>query len=242
MNYFFITGTGKGIGKSLAEELLKNASNKVIGISRSNTITASNFEFIPLNLNDLSEVKKFSFPEIGSATGITLINNAGVIGEIKPLGCLSDNSIIEVFNVNLISPALLTNKFIRAYEKQIAEKIILHISSGAGKYPIDSWSAYCASKSGIDMFTRVGNEEQQVRNKNAFLHISIAPGIIDTAMQEQIRSADQKDFFRLNDFISYKNDRQLKTPEETAAAIVKLLSKINITGKEAVIALKDYQL
>jgi len=64
---------------------------------------------------------------------IYLINNAGALGFIKPIGKLTAASIISSYTLNLIAPSVLANAFIECYNTTDAEKVILTISSGAGK-------------------------------------------------------------------------------------------------------------
>ncbi|MCF6239768.1 MAG: SDR family NAD(P)-dependent oxidoreductase [Bacteroidales bacterium] len=224
MNYYYVTGTGKGIGKALALHLLQNEENYVIGLSRTNVIKNERFEFIPINLKNFDEVKKFQFIDIQDADKIVLINNAGIIGHINHVGAIDNNSIYETFMVNSIAPAVLMNNFIKAYQKQKIEKIVLTVSSGAGRHAIESWAAYCASKSAIDMFSWVADEEQKLSKNDYPVKIfSVAPGIVDTQMQTQIRNTDKSDFSGVDKFIEYKNKNMLNSPEKTAELLGQIL-------------------
>ena len=216
MNYYFITGTSRGIGKAMAELLLLDPENFVIGISRKCTIEHKSYSHVTLDLSDAEAVKKFQFGEIGKAKRICLFNNSGEIGTIKPLGKLSNTEIIKNLTLNLVSPCVLMNKFIDTFDKVVAEKIILNMSSGAGKNPVDGWSMYCASKAGLDMFSKVADLEEKVRSKKNFRVLSIAPGVVDTDMQTYIRSAASEDFSRLNDFIGFKKNKILLQPDAVA--------------------------
>lgn len=213
MNYYYITGTSRGLGKAFAEYLLHAApSNRVIGIARTCTIEHKNYSHFNVDLANVKQAKAFPFPPHHDAKKVVLMNNAGVIGMIKPSGKMSSEAIIHNYNVNLIAPTLLINNFMEAYKESNAEKIIINISSGAGKNPIDGWSTYCASKAGIDMFSRVVAEEQKTTFGYKFRIMSVAPGVVDTQMQNDIRAASAEDFSRLNDFINYKIENQLANP------------------------------
>ena len=52
---------------------------------------------------------------------------------------------------------------------------------------------------------------------------SIAPGIVDTAMQEQIRGADKTNFPEVDRFICYKEDGELASAEVVAQKYVNFL-------------------
>jgi len=177
---------------------------------------------------------------------VYLINNAGSLGFIKPIGKLDADTIIKNYTLNLIAPALLTNAFIKCYNATDAEKVIVNISSGAARTPIDGWALYCSSKAGLDMFSRVVDAEQKVRAHHpldnihkGFRIFSIAPGVVDTNMQVEIRSAAKENFSRLEDFIAYNKNNQLGNPKTISEKYFRLLSKINAIN-EVSISIKDF--
>jgi benzil reductase ((S)-benzoin forming) len=239
MNYYYITGTSKGIGRAMAEHLLAGKDNFVTGISRSNTIAHPNFRHVSLDLSDVNAVRHFGFEKHEGAVRICLINNASEIGTVKPVGKLVNEDIIRNYNLNLVSPCMLMNTFMETYQKTVAEKIIVNVSSGAGKNPVDGWSMYCASKAGLDMFSRVADLEEKVRSKKNFRVLAIAPGVVDTDMQAHIRSSAKEDFSRLNDFIGFKKSNALLQPEAVAKKYFQILDKLDVVS-EVVIAAKDY--
>lgn len=246
VNYYYITGTSRGIGKAFAEHLLENPSNKVIGISRHRTIDHPHYTHAYLDLTDLNAIASFKFELHANAKKIYLINNAGVLGFIKPVGKLEATTIIKNYTVNLIAPTVLTNAFIECYDSTDAEKVIVNVSSGAGKNPIDGWAVYCASKAGVDMLSRVVDAEQKVRATmpqksihKGFHIFSIAPGVVNTGMQEEIRAAQKEDFSRLEDFIAYKVQNQLLEPEFVSKKYINILANIN-SIKGVLSSIKDY--
>jgi len=219
----------------------------VIGISRQRTIEHANYNHFFLDLTDANAVADFKFELRANAKKIHLINNAGALGFIKPIGKISADMIIKNYTLNLIAPCILTNAFIDCYNTVDAEKVIVNISSGAGKNPIDGWAVYCASKAGIDMFSRVVDLEQKIRKEHAqenihkgFKIFSIAPGVVNTNMQDEIRGAALEDFSRVQDFIAYKKDNKLADPEYIAKKYVKVLSNTN-SIKEVLTSIKDYE-
>jgi benzil reductase ((S)-benzoin forming) len=224
MNYFYISGSSRGIGKALAEELLKDSNNYVIGFSRTNTIKHEHFEFIPIDLSDTAKAMQFSFIDIIDADSITLINNSGMIGQVDHMGKIDNQSITETFNVNVVSPAILINNFIKAYQKVSCKKLIINISSGAARNPIESWGAYCASKAALDMYTSVAQLEQNVLDPSSPVKFfSIAPGIVDTQMQDQIRNVSHDSFGEVDKFITYKKENKLLQSSVVAVKIKNII-------------------
>lgn len=242
MKAIFITGSNRGLGKAIAEELLKDEENLVIGIGRDWGIEHNNYRFLYLNLDDVTEVKAFAFSVFNEElSSVSLINNAGILGEIAPLGKLEDRILEQVFDVNLLSVAILMNKFIAAFADYTGKKNIINISSGAAHSPYDGWSAYCASKAGLDMLSRVANEEQKIHAPDNPVRVfSVAPGIIATRMQEQIRSSEEADFSRKQKFVDYFEQGQLATPEGAAEKLVKIFERRDQL-QEVVLTIKDLE-
>lgn len=225
MHYYYITGVSRGIGKALVDELLKNENNYVIGIGRTNELKHERFEFINLDLIKLDLVKEFKFIQIIDAESITLINNAGMLGDVNHVGKLDNQSIIDTYSLNAITPTILMNNFAMAYHQFPGKKLVLNISSGAGRHSIESWSTYCASKSALDMFTTVAESEQMSFYKNnSIKFLSVAPGIIDTKMQDEIRTVDKSRFDKVDTFINYKQEGKLTKPKDLALQLVDLIN------------------
>ena len=197
-----ITGTGSGIGKALAE-LLLDKNYKVIGYSRTNSITHLNFTFTKIDLSDLSATKTLVFPKTNKSD-VLLVNNAATIGTIVPFNKKTPTDIINEYQLNLIAPTLLSQKFISTYKAN--SKLLINLGSGAANNPISSWSTYCATKAGLDMLTQVIAEENH-ENLTVF---SVHPGIVDTNMQKNIRDTDPNLFPLLNKFTNYYNNNELE--------------------------------
>jgi benzil reductase ((S)-benzoin forming) len=222
MNYYFITGTSKGLGKAITEQLLKDENNFVFGYSRNNVITHKNYYHKLIDLNNLEALKKIQFPVLNNPEKVVLLNNAGIVGDINHVGAMNNDQIIACYNINLIAPAIFTNNFVSAYKNIPNNKLIVNISSGAGKSAIDGWSTYCSAKAGIDMFSKVLAEEINI-DKTTIKVLSLAPGIIDTGMQTQIRNAKQTGFSNIDRFIEYKQNGDLASAEETAKKVIRFL-------------------
>lgn len=225
MNHYYITGSSSGIGKALAEELLKKEGNVVHGLARSETIEHERYRHTTLDLAWQEAVLNFSFEQHPDDTKrIVLINNAGTLGQMGYLGEMPDGDIAASFNVNLIAPAILLNKFIHQFAQHPAEKVIINITSGAATAAYDGWGVYCSSKAGIDMLTKVAVEERKQRPDGRFHIMAIAPGVVDTQMQNQIRSTGEDKFSRVEKFHQMKSNGQLYKPEDVAKELASIIS------------------
>ena len=203
-----ITGTGSGIGKALAE-LLLDKNYKVVGYSRTNKIIHTNFTFTKIDLSDLVATERLVFPEANKSE-VLLVNNAATIGTIVPFNKKKPKDIITEYQLNLIAPTLLSHKFISTYKAN--SKLLINLGSGAANNPISSWSAYCATKAGLDMLTQVIAEENH-ENLTVF---SVHPGIVDTNMQKKIRETKPDLFPLLSKFTSYYTNNELENTKTVA--------------------------
>ena len=225
-----ITGTGSGIGKALAK-LLLSENYLVFGYSRTNQIENKNFTFTKIDLSNIEEVQKLRFPDIDLASDLLLVNNAATIGSILPIHKKKNEEILREYNLNIISPTLLSRKFINNYANK---RLLINISSGAANNPIPSWSTYCATKSGLDMLTKVIHKEKH-ENLKIF---SIHPGVVNTNMQEEIRKSDANFFPIKQQFIDYYNRNELFSVDFVALKIFQIIAK-NEDLNEIILNLRD---
>jgi len=232
----YITGTSSGIGKALAEQLLEEG-HTVIGLSRKQSIQHLNYDHVKIDLSDLKSVNQFDF-SLNLVEDVVLVNNAGIIGAIKPIGQHIGEEIIELANVNIIAPQILVNKFINKYQGFNNKYQIVNMSSGAGKHPIDAWSTYCASKAAIDLFSETIAQELKSRNYHNWHVFSIAPGVVDTPMQSEIRLSSPKAFLNRQKFIDLKDNNELETPESVAQKLYDVILDPNLCS-DVVFSLHD---
>lgn len=225
MNYFFITGSSRGIGLVLTKALLENEDYYVVGLSRHNEFQHDRFRHESVDLAKIDELVGL-LPKLFEVEGpiqrAVLVNNAGTLGEIGYMGELDTAKLPAVFNINLVAPAMLANEFIKRFRTIADSLLILNISSGAGGYPVDGWSGYCATKAGINMLGEVIAQEQEIRGTGARV-FNLAPGVVDTEMQEKIRGSDDQYFSQVQRFINLKKDAALANPSDVAQSIIHLL-------------------
>ncbi len=218
----YVTGASRGIGEALVQQLLA-AGYRVIGLSRTTKIDHPNFTFVQLDLSNLEAVKSFTFDE--TAPHVLLVNNAGMLGEVGSVGAITDSTFERVMRVNTIAPQILMNQFIKTFNKIAESGHILNISSGAGKNAIDGWAAYCASKAALDLFSETVRLEFNLhQTENWFIH-SIAPGVVDTEMQSEIRNSDPSEFKSLDRFIALKTENQLASPTAVAEKLFSVIQE-----------------
>ncbi len=224
MRHYYITGVSRGIGKAIAEKILEEDDTLVYGISRKCSIEHKRYQHFHLDLSDIEETGTFFFRKLPDAEQIVLINNAGTLGEIKRFGKLSPLDQIRTYNLNILAPAMLMNNFIAAYQKIAVPKVVVNVTSGAAKSPYDGWSSYCSSKAAIDMMSRVASREQ-MDAQHPIDVLAIAPGVVETEMQKQLRESEESEFSSRQKFIELHRDGLLYPPEAVAKEFVDLINK-----------------
>ncbi len=218
-----ITGTSRGIGKELA--LLYLAQGKrVIGISRTASIEHEKYSHLTCDLSDPKQVEKLELP-IGKHE-LIFIHNAGILGEINRFSAQKKgiDNLNKVLQVNLYAGAAIVEQLLSKTKKDQPFTVVF-VSSGAGKRPIPSWSAYCASKAAVDIWLSTLQLEEVENGRSDFRCYAIAPGVVDTAMQNEIRSTKKEKFSSHNQFSTLKANGQLVLPGLVANKIVALIGQ-----------------
>ena len=230
--HVIITGSSKGIGRELTLLLLEN-NFQVYGYARTNSIKHNHFMFTQVDLSKVGLLDNLIFPKINREDKIYLINNAGEIGVINPIGNKLTNEIIDEININAIAPTILCNNVIKTYKNKVKELSILNISSGAALRPIPSWGTYCQSKAALDMLTNMIKEEN-----DEITALSISPGVVDTDMQRTIRGVSSSNFPLKDKFIEYYTNGELADPVIIARKIFYIITNLS-QFKGNIVSLRD---
>ena len=165
-------------------------------------------------------IGKQNLTDFGAAT---LINNAGVIAKVAPLSESDAHDLSLALRVGLEAPMQLSAAFLKQTEHWPIPRKILNISSGLGRRAMASQAAYCAAKAGMDHFTRCLSLDEALKANGAKV-CSLAPGVIDTDMQIQLRAASADDFPDRAGFISLKATGALTSPSDAANRILQYLN------------------
>jgi benzil reductase ((S)-benzoin forming) len=246
---YILTGASRGMGLAMAEQLLK-PGHTVLCISRkANEELAAKAQAAGAKCEqwtqDLAEPASAAarladwlgrqIP--GTFASATLINNAGMIPRIAPLSGIAAEDLASALRVGLEAPMLLTGAFLRATESWAVPKKVLNISSGLGRRAMASQAAYCSAKAGMDHFTRCVALEEAAKPLGAKL-CSLAPGVIDTDMQVQLRGADASAFPDIGNFIGMKDKGQLSSPADAGARVLAFLNRADF-GANPVADVRD---
>ncbi|NQW94261.1 MAG: SDR family NAD(P)-dependent oxidoreductase [Polaromonas sp.] len=231
---FILTGASRGMGLAMARQLLL-PGNTLLCISRSANETlavqAKQAGAILLQwMQDLALGARTSARleqwlrelSVASFASATLINNAGVIPRIGPLRDADADDLSHALRVGLEAPMQLTSAFLRATQNWSGARKVLNISSGLGRRAMASQAGYCAAKAGMDHFTRCLALEEALKPNGAKV-CALAPGVIDTSMQEQLRAAGSDAFPDQSSFVDLKTSGSLASPDEAAQRVLAVL-------------------
>jgi benzil reductase ((S)-benzoin forming) len=241
---YIITGASRGLGFALSQQLL-HADHSLLCISRTENTELANLaktsgcttEQWPLNLDHGQQAAARLAQWLGRQGGLanqflsaTLINNAALLPSIAPLSATNPAEIATVLRVGLEAPMQLAAAFLNATESWQAPnrsgllRRVLNISSGLGRRPMASQALYCATKAGLDHFTRCLALEEAAKPHGAKV-CSIAPGVIDTDMQVHLRSAQADKFADRGRFLDLKAQGHLSSPQDCARKLLTYLHR-----------------
>jgi NAD(P)-dependent dehydrogenase (short-subunit alcohol dehydrogenase family) len=211
-----VTGGKSGIGRALAEKIATFPFiEKVVAVSRS--ITAQDVEGSPKLVALAADVGTQDGRDLIVSTVESLcdkktkqlrflIHSAGTIDPIKPVIEVKPDELRHAMNINCESPFFLTTALYPFMEDDTIAGRVLHVSSGAahGAPPV-GWGSYGISKAAFFQSFKVLEREFRETLGGKVVVGSFKPGIVDTAMQGNIRQSSVEDFPSVQAFKKFKD-------------------------------------
>jgi benzil reductase ((S)-benzoin forming) len=249
LRLFVLTGASRGLGAAMARRLLA-PEHTLLCLSRQadDALAAAaddagaTLEQWRVDLADAAPVSARLEAWLGAVdparfASASLINNAGALA---PVGSLQDASAADLaaaLRVGLEAPLLLCAAFLRATPSWPADRRILNVSSGLGRRAMAGQATYCAAKAGLDHLSRVLALEQAGIGHGARV-VSLAPGVVDTDMQFQLRAAAGPGFPDHDAFVRLKEGGQLASADDAAAHVLAYLARSDF-GETPVADVRD---
>ena len=232
----FITGASSGIGLALGRSVPGDA--RIIDISRRG---APGLEHFAADLADPASwpgVAALFAREVGGFGGerVVLIHSAGTLTPIGFAGAVDPEAYARNAILNSAAPQVLGDAFLRATADCAAACTLVMISSGAARSVYPGWTSYGAGKAAVDQWVRTAGAEQESLGGRCRI-LSVAPGVVATAMQEEIRATPAAAFPEVAQFFELHESGELRDPETVAREIWALLDRDFENG--AVIDLRD---
>lgn len=237
-----LTGASRGLGRAIAERRLRDG-HWLLTLSRRPdpslaelaATTGAVLEQWAIDLAAPVEAAARLEAWLGAiepsrVASATLINNAALLTPPGPITATAPQALADALRVGLEAPVLLARAFLRAGAAWEVPKKVLNVSSGLGRWAMAGSAPYCAVKAGLDHFSRALALDEALKAHGARV-VSLAPGVIDTDMQVQLRSADPSVFVERHRFVAMKSGGALDSPDAAAARVVEFLDRADFGEK-----------
>lgn len=180
-----VTGAGRGIGAELVRLLVGHGAHVFAGVFGAAEDLPGAATVMQLDVTRQSDVDAVIARVAQDAGRLdVLVNNAGIITPIGHLAELPSEALVPAFAVNVVG---VHRMVIAALPLLRASKgAILNAGTGAATTPMEGWAAYCSTKAGAHMLTRMMSLELGPEGIQSWF-LGIPP--TDTAMQAEIRAA-----------------------------------------------------
>jgi len=237
-----VTGGSRGLGLAVAQRLLRRG-DRVLTLARGTPVMppSPQHEHWAVDLAEPAPVavRLEAWLESLPLGAVTLINNAAVVTDPAPLADTAIDALMQAARVGLEAPLVLTAAFLRATRGRAAgARKVLFVSSGLGRRPMAGAAAYCAVKAGLDHLARALALDEAALGDGGARVVSLAPGVIDTDMQVQLRNADPARFAERARFVELAATGQLDSPDRAAARLVAYLDRADF-GSQPVADVRD---
>lgn len=223
-----VTGASRGIGRAIAQSLVEAnyfviasaTTEKGVGVIKE--YLGENGTAFALDLSDKNSCAEFikNVTDLGAVS--VLVNNAGITKDTLMLR-MKDDDWDDVIETNLSGVFRVTKGLLKGMMKQRWGRIV-NISSVVGAMGNPGQVNYCASKAGVEGFTR--SLAQELGSRGITVN-AVAPGFIATDMTDELTD-DQKQAMMVNIPAGRYGE-----PDEIAQAVAFLVSNnaAYITGQ-----------
>ena len=183
-----ITGGSRGIGKAIGRLFAQNGAQVIITSKNGKLLKKASVEInnsfcIMGNVKNEKDVKQIVTKTIKKFKKIDiLINNAGILPEMKPLHKITENEWLDIIDVNLNGAFRFTKEVIPHMQKNGGS--IINIASVAGLKAFENFYAdgYSAAKAAIIHLTKVWALEYAKYNIRVNC---ISAAVVDTDMTQK---------------------------------------------------------
>ena len=218
----FITGVSSGIGNGLARAYLQRGY-RVFGCSRRSPdelLAQKDFRFAQLDVTDEAEVPLTLTRLLADVDSLDLvILNAGILGPFGDLATIPLEQCRRVMEVNVWSNKTVLDALFSSHQ---TVRQVVTVSSGAAVNGNRGWAGYAISKAALNMLTRLYAEE---RPETHFC--ALAPGIVDTAMQDILCAVPEVDRYpSLATLRAKRSTAEMPDPDGAAVSLVAAIERL----------------
>lgn len=191
-----VTGSTRGIGRSIAEACAKEGASVVICSRKESAVTETcdafkregfNISGIAVDVSIQDDLEKLLQHTIGTWGRVDVwVNNAGLSGGFRPLVNMTEKEITDIVNVNFLGTIKACHMIIRYFINQGAG-ILINISGKGGRRGEASpfLAAYAATKAAVTNLTKSLAQENKAHPIS--IH-SVLPGMVATDFYKDIKT------------------------------------------------------
>jgi NAD(P)-dependent dehydrogenase (short-subunit alcohol dehydrogenase family) len=230
-----ITGISSGIGHALTRLYLEQGHH-IYGISRrtpADLVENGTMHFQPVDLESLEDIAEGVKKLLDGVERLDwVILNAGVLGTVSDLQESSIGELKQTMDINLWSNKILIDTLL---ELPIELPQVVAISSGAAVNAHRGWGGYSLSKAGLNLLMKLYAEEVPETH-----FIAMAPGLVDTRMQEYLcEEVDDARFVSLERIRNARNTPDMPNPPALAPVLVHAFEDAKSLSNGAYVDIRD---
>lgn len=199
-----ISGSSRGLGKEMAEYFI-GQGDYVIGCARSESqIDSPNYRHYQVDITSSQEVTDFFFTLRKDVKQLdVIINNAGV-ASMNAFALTPVESFQKTFDINVQGTFLFCQKGLGLLKKSPHPRII-NMTTVAVPLRLEGEAVYSASKSAVEMLTRVVAKEY---GRFGITCNAIGPSPIDTALIKGVPK------HKIDELVGKQSIKKMATPAD----------------------------
>lgn len=216
-----VTGASSGIGAGVTERFAAHGVRLALCARREPTLPAG-AEGLTASVDVTDAAAMAAFVDRAAAELGPLdlcVANAGILGPLGPLRDDDPDEVAATFRANVEGLAHTAAAYARHVRGREGAGAFLAISSGAGRNPTAGWAPYAASKAAVDALCVALAQEEADAGLRV---VAVAPGVVDTGMQEAIRASTPEAFPRHASFVEMKEQDRFNTIPFVADHLLRL--------------------
>lgn len=198
-----VTGASSGMGRSIVELFAREGAD-IIAVARrmerleelASELKDAPGKVVPFK-GDISRQEDIeaAIDEAVSRFGKLdiLINNAGIMDDMSPIGDATNEKMEQVFSVNVFGPMYAMRKAVQVFLKQESAGIIVNVAS-IGAMRTCAGAVYCASKAALVSLTK---NTAFMYQPNGIRCNAIAPGGIVTEISTSMGMPNMNGYSRV---------------------------------------------
>jgi len=217
-----ITGGASGIGLATARRFVAEGARVALLDQNDKGLAAAAHELdsavttVKADVTRENEVKAAVAAAADALKGIDGLVNAAGVSRWTAFADMTLEEWRRILSINLDGPFIVCHAALSAL-KASGKSTIVNIASGAGLQPRQNFSAYCASKGGLVLFTKAIAMDLAADNIRVN---AVCPGIVFTPLVEHNLSLLPDREAGIQRYVSRNLMKRFGTAEEVADAVL----------------------